>query len=174
MALDIFILALVVVGGILGYQRGILAQVGSIVAVLAGIVAARMLGPRLVAWFAGAGEPGVVDIVSGYGLVFFLAYLLVWLVARMVRSAFRTVKLGVVDKLAGALFRIAEWLLLLSLALNFFIIVTSGKYAIREAAKPWRGFVIDFAPEVLGYVADFAHNNVGFPDVNSIVNSNDK
>lgn len=165
MALDIFILAIVVVGGILGYQRGLIAQAGAIIAVLAGIVAARMFGPELSQWFAKDPAPGLVDIVSGYGVVFVAAYLLVWLVARMVRTAFRTVKLGIVDRLAGALFRLGEWLLLLSLVLNFYIIITKGSDELRHPAKPWRAAVIDFAPTVLGYMVDLAQNNVDFSGV---------
>lgn len=166
MALDILILAIVIVGGILGFKRGILSQVGSILAVLVGILAARMFGPRVSCIFAG-GEPGFVDLVSGYGVVFLAAYLLVWLLAHMVRSVFRLVKFGFVDKLCGALFRIAEWLLLLSLALNFYILLTDRPGELINPAKPWREAVVQMAPAVLGYLSHLADNNICLPDVNS-------
>lgn len=167
MALDILILVVVLVAAFLGFQRGILAQAGSIIAVLAGIVAARIFGPKLSVFFADGDVPGLVEQVSGYGVAFILAYLLVWIVARMARSAFRAVKLGIVDKLAGAVFKIAEWVLILSLVLNFYLIITGGADSLRHPRKPWRAAVVDFAPQVLGYMVDMAQNNVNFPSVNT-------
>lgn len=167
MALDILILAIVLVGAFMGYQRGILAQAGAIIAVLAGIVAARMFGPRLSVILAGADAPSIVDQVSGYGLAFIGAYALVWIIARMARSAFRAVKLGIIDRLGGAVFKMAEWLLILSLALNFYLVITNGEDTLRHPDKPWRAAVIDFAPSMLGYMASLTQNNVDSSDVNT-------
>lgn len=158
-AIDVIILVLLVVGGSIGFARGIVSQIGQIVAVVAGIICARMFGGEVAAWFGGADGPTTLESVCGYGLAFVGAYFLVWLVARMLRGAFHAVKLGIIDRLAGALFKIAQWALVLSLCLNVYLLVSGDDDRLHQPDKPWRQAMVDFAPAVLGYLSDITLNN---------------
>lgn len=175
MAIDIIILAIVVVGGVIGFNKGIVSQVGQIAAIIAGIIAARLFGGNIADWISGADStPGSLDTVCGYGVAFLGAYCLTWLVARMVRKVFHTVHLGIVDRLAGAAFKIAQWALLLSLAINFVLLVSGDDERLHDPGLPWREAMVDFAPATLGYLSDIVHthNNDDGKNVN-VQNNND-
>ncbi len=157
-AIDILILA---VGGcalVLGYIRGIVAQVGQIVAVVAGVVVSRMFGPVLSGFFAGGGATSPGTDISGYIVAFVAAYLAVWLIFRLARRTVHGLHLGIVDRAAGAVFKAALWLLALSMALNVWMLVRGDEGDIRDSGRPWRGAVVDLAPVLLGYLTDI-HNN---------------
>jgi len=168
MAIDILILVIVVVGGVIGFNKGIVSQVGQIVAVVAGVISARIFGEGLADMISGAGAPGAVDTVSGYGVAFLAAYCLAWLVVRMVRKVFHTVHLGIVDRLAGAAFKIAQWSLLLSLAINFVLLVSGDDDRLHDQGAPWREAVVKFAPATLGYLSEMVqeHNKEADKNVN--------
>lgn len=176
MAIDIIILAIVVVGGVIGFNKGIVSQVGQIAAIIAGIIAARLFGSGLADMMSGADSPGALDTVCGYGLAFLAAYCLTWLVARMVRKVFHTIHLGIIDRLAGAAFKIAQWALLLSLAINFVLLVSGDDERLHDPGSPWREAMVDFAPATLGYLSDIvqAHNNDEGKNVNVQNNDDDR
>lgn len=151
---DILILAVLGVGAVLGFNRGIVMQLGQIVAVIAGIVLSRLFGPELSAVFAGGhGAESSVNYVCGYVTVFILGYGIALLLFRIIRSTVHGVKLGIIDRLAGAVFKAAQWLLILSLALNVYFLVTGDEGRFRQPGKPWRAAAVDFAPALLGYLA---------------------
>ena len=79
-------------------------------------------------------------------------YFGVWLLARLLRSAIRAVKIGVADSLGGALFKMLQWGLALSLVLNVAEAVSGD--TLRDESKPWRGIVLDTAPAALGFLSD--------------------
>lgn len=152
--LDILILAVLGVGAFLGFKRGIVAQIGQIAAVIAGIAMGRVFGASLATAFGGD-NPSAFNYVCSYIAVFVIAYAAVLLVAKVVRGTVHTLCLGIVDRLAGAVFKAAEWLLLLSIALNIYFLISGGEGDTRQADKPWRAAAIDFAPAVMGYLSLF-------------------
>lgn len=167
MAIDILLLVIVAVGGIIGFNKGIVSQIGQIAAVLVGIVAARMFGAQLADIISGTQAPSTMESVSGYAIAFLGAYCLTWLVAKMVRTVFHTVHLGIIDRLAGAAFKVLQWALMLSLAVNFYLLVTGDDQRLHDPGSPWRQAVVDLAPATLGYLNDLTHNNTGSQDVNT-------
>lgn len=158
-ALDILIIAVAGVSLVMGFCKGIVAQAGSIVAVVAGIASARMFGHSLAMMFGGAQAPGAVDYICAYAVTFIAAYLIAWLVFRMIRSTVHGAKLGIIDRVAGAVFKAAEWLLLLSLALNLYLMISGDEAEICRPSKPWRGAVVEFAPALLGYLTSIDNIN---------------
>ena len=158
-AIDILILVIVAVGGVMGFSKGLLSQLGQIAAVVLGIISARFFGDTLTGLFAGNDAPTALDSVCGYGVAFLAAYCLAWLVARMVRGVIHTVQLGILDRLGGAAFKIAQWGLILSLALNFYLLISGDDERLHDPGSPWRQATVDFAPAVLGYLSDIATNN---------------
>ncbi len=151
-ALDILLLAVVGTAVVIGYSRGILSQIGSIAAIVAGVVIARLLGSTVASW-VGDGQ-SALDSVAGYGIAFVAAYAGVWYMSRMLRSAVRTAHLGVFDRVAGAAFKVFKWGLALSLVLNVYLLVSDNDERLHDPGAPWRKAAIDFAPAVLGYISD--------------------
>ncbi len=157
MALDILIAAVILVGAVIGYHRGIITQAGQLVAVLAAVAGARMAGGTIACWLGGADGPSALDTAASYAIAFALSYLLVWLASRMLRQVADAVNLGVIDRLCGAVFKAAQWCLVLSLALNLFINMNPDSIEVKE--RPWRQAVLSFGPAVVGYVSNYVQNN---------------
>ena len=154
MALDIVILVIVIVAGAMGFAKGIISQAGQIAAVIAGIVSARLFGTAVTSFFAGSEAPTAIDTAAGYIVTFLIAYALIWLIFRMARGLFHAVHLGIIDRLAGALFKALQWALLLSLALNVYILAAGNDPQLTDPQKPWRAAIVKLAPATLGYISD--------------------
>lgn len=157
MALDILILVVILAGALLGFSRGIIGQAGQLAAVAAGCICSRLFGDAVARFFAGESSPEMLDYVAGYAVAFIAAYLLTWVIARVLRKVVSTVRLGIVDRLAGAVFKAALWTLMLSLALNLYLLVRGDSHLLDHPEKPWRMAVIKFAPAALGYLNDLTH-----------------
>ncbi len=122
--LDILVIVILAASLIIGYARGFVRQAGSICAVILAVVASRMFGLTAAQWFAPSAADGASSItahgtaVAGYAAVFIAVWIAVWLVSRLLHGALRTIHLGAINSLAGALFSLAEWGLGISIALN--------------------------------------------------------
>lgn len=150
--IDILILAVIAVGGVIGFTRGLMVQLGSIVALVAGVVVARLLGPAVAGLWAG--DSTALDSAAAYGVAFLVGYVAAWLMARVLRKTVHTIHLGIIDRICGAVFKVLQWGLVLSLALNIYMLAAGGDCSLNESEKPWRRAAVDFAPAVLGYLAD--------------------
>lgn len=159
MALDILIAAVLVTGAIIGYYRGIITQGGQIAAVLLAITGARLAGGTLATLFSSTPQPSAATTVVAYTLAFGICYLIVWTVVRMLRKVVETVHLGIIDRMAGAIFKSAQWCLMLSLALNLLIHISPQSDIVELRDKPFRQAVVSFGPAVLGYLCDIIQNN---------------
>lgn len=118
-ALDILILAVVLVGFVKGLMCGFFRQVVSIVGFLAGLWVAFMLYSALGDWIA----PYIgSDVSVGRALAFILLWIGVpvglSLLAYMLTKAVETVKLGGLNRLGGALLGGLKYMMFLSCALN--------------------------------------------------------
>ena len=154
MILDIIILVVALLGFVFGYRKGIIGQIGQLLALLAGIVAARMFGPHVARFLSTVDLPGILELAVGYVLVFLAAFFLVWVIARILRKAVRIVSLGIIDRLCGAVFKAALWIFILSLILNIYLLIRHDAHALDSPSRPWRAAVARFAPATLGYLSD--------------------
>lgn len=163
-AIDIILLIVVVVGGFMGFSKGCVAQLGSIAALIAGVIAARLFGPTVVDYISDGSS--IFDTVAGYALAFAVAYLVVFVISRILKLTINSLCLGIVDRLAGAAFKIFEWGLVLSLLLNVYLISIGDDAELCNPSKPWRKVVVDLAPTTLGYLTNL-HNNQAMPSVDT-------
>lgn len=146
----IFVIILVVVSGFLGWRSGLLKQVGRLVGIIAGIAACRIYGPTLVNYFCGTGatvSDTVLYTVLCYVLLFIVVYLVALLLAHLLRGALNAVHIGVLNRVAGAVFNIMEWMLLLSLFLNLWVSLVP---TTSLASDPLFDRVLWFGPFLLG------------------------
>lgn len=151
MAIDILILVVLAAGLIMGFAKGIINQLATVAGVVGGIVAARLFGARVAAFLGGLVKADTLDYVIGYAIVFIAAYLAVWVIVKVFRSAVHCVGLGIFDRIAGAVLKAAVYLLVLSLALNLYIIFKGNGAVAVSHDKPWREAVVKYAPALLGF-----------------------
>ena len=163
--LDIIFIILLAGGAILGYRKGAIRQLASVVAVAAGVIACRVAGSlaaSVVARFLGADDPAASSItvysaqVLGYGLLFAVVWLGVWLIAGFLRKATYAVKLSILDRVAGAAFLPLKWFIVVSLLLNLWKIISPGSGIFSSGRLV--GTVMELAPAILGALKDMATN----------------
>ena len=153
--LDIVILVVFVASVAVGWWRGVIVQAGSIGAVVFGIVLCRLAAPWLTLHLAGAEEVDYLDKVLANVILFVAGYAVVWLLSRLVKKITHALSLGVADRLAGAAFSLFEWMLVLSLFLNFWLVLRpdTDYHAVSGLANGHAvDAVVSLAPLVLGFL----------------------
>lgn len=155
-AIDIIIIVLVIVAAVTGALKGIVAQIGAIAALLAAIIVCRLFGGVVADIVISHGtEHETILRVLCYALVFIGTYLLVFLLARLFGAAVSAMKLRPFDRIAGAAFRVAEWLILFSIVLNIYLAVCpSDSASFCRKDRPWRETVVKLAPALAGYIVN--------------------
>lgn len=161
-AIDILIV--IVFFGAVGYGfwKGIIVQLGSLTGILLGILACRLFGP----WFTGiigqvTGSSDSMHMAYVNGIVaniilFICGFVVAKLTARLVKMMTNAVKLTLLDKLAGVLFTLFEWFLVMSILLNLWQVMRPG-LDVTASSKMGNGraarAVLDLAPVVFDTVS---------------------
>ncbi|MBO7317002.1 MAG: CvpA family protein [Paludibacteraceae bacterium] len=118
--LDIIFVIPLVYGFIQGFRHGFVKEIGSLVAIVFGIYLARYwaegVSALLVSWIDLSQK---LALVVAYAITAILGTLAVHLIAYMLSKLLALIKLGIINKLIGAVFGAFKWLLVLSLVLNF-------------------------------------------------------
>lgn len=118
---DILLLVIALIALAIGFHRGIITQIGSLAGIIVGIILSRITAPWVAQLIAGDAIPSYPETVVAHILMFVVGFLGCWALARLFRSLTHALHLGFIDRLAGALFTLLEWLLILSLALNLYL-----------------------------------------------------
>lgn len=142
----LIIIALVAV--VWGFMQGIVRQIGSLVGIVTGIITARIFGPDLANWLIGqaSGNSSALLTILAYVVIFLLAFALIRAVALLFRKLLHEAQLGVLDRIGGAIFKLIEWMFILSLVLNAWIAVAPS-YAPQGK---WAERIVLLAPSLLG------------------------
>ena len=156
--LDLVVLVIIVISAIYGYYKGVLSQLGSVAGVFFGIICCRLFGDTfskfLTNTFAdstsAAATTEFLNNVIAHVLVFVLAYLSMRIVASMMSKILSTIKLGVVNRVAGAIFAPIQWLVILSLLLNVWIAISPDTKLVSSSAGVATDVVVNLAPDVFG------------------------
>ncbi len=149
---DIICLIIAVAGLVFGYRRGFMNQMGAVIGVVLGIVCCNVFSDELAAKFSEPDDdPGtlLLNNVMAYVIIFALGYIAGRMLGSLFSKGTRALHLGGLDGLAGAAFRMAEYVLVFSILLNAWISVFPGT-EFRSDYKGVKRFVLDFAPTVLG------------------------
>ena len=107
-ALDIALLAIISVSAIIGAIKGLIRQMGVIVAVILGVALALKYGSRLSEYLAPHIRSGELRNILAPFLIFLLVYLATILVANLLHQIMHKISLGWINRLAGALFGAAS------------------------------------------------------------------
>lgn len=146
----IFIIIVVLLSAILGWRSGFLRQVGRVAGIILGIIACRMYGAQAAAWLINAKateSDKMMYTVLAYVLLFIIVYVLATIIAHLMKSLLNAVHIGVLNRIAGAVFKVCEWLLLISLFLNLWTAI-SPITSLED--NPVYQRVLWFGPYLLG------------------------
>lgn len=157
-SLDIIILVVFAGSVILGYYRGVIVQAGAVGGLILATILCRIGASWLAARIAGQdGCPDYFDTVLANVILFIAGYLAVRVVCHFFKKVTHALKLGMIDRLAGAVFSLFQWMMVLSLALNFWLVVspqTDFAQHSRLGNGKAVGAVVELAPAVLGWAFD--------------------
>ncbi len=164
-AITILILVVLVAALANGFRRGIVSEIGSLCAIVLALLACRVLGAtatdvaaRIMGVSADAGSMTAYSAaIVGHGALFLGVWLLVGMLARLLRGAVRLVFLGWLDRLLGALFCGVKWMLVLSLVLNVVHLIwpNAAMWTPEKWGELIKG-VLEFAPWLFGVIVTAA------------------
>lgn len=158
--IDILLILIVLGGVVLGYRKGIIGQLSSIVSWIVAIVLCYKCGDLVQSIFlaivpSAAQWPLASITVKTVSLAFafLIVMLLIRLVMRLFKGALRTVHLGFIDRLGGSLLFMFKYAFVLSIVLNLLYAInpdmdTFGtKHMLNN--KPYE-MTLDLMPRILG------------------------
>jgi membrane protein required for colicin V production len=108
--LDVILVLPLVVGLVRGLMHGLISEIIAIVVVILGVLGARFGAPPFSAWLLTqfAWPQGVCDVVA-YTMLFLGIAILLSILARLLTKFMRKIHLGWANRLAGGLFGIAKY-----------------------------------------------------------------
>ena len=118
---DLVLGGFVFIGAFQGFRKGLIREITAIVALFAGYIVARTFSPILI--------PVVNSYLNipeewhswvAFFALFVLGVYLITLVGKFLTQLLKWVALGFLNRLAGAVFGAAKWILVLCLGLYFF------------------------------------------------------
>lgn len=153
MIADIIILVILVVAALTGYRKGVIAQLGSVVAVVVALLICHLGGDACSQAFCEqvcADDPSqslwtryTAGIIANV-----ILFVVVWLAVRIIfvvlKTVIHSVMLGPIDGLAGAAFRVLWWGLLVSIVLNIWLIADPGS-EVLTGQRAYGRWLIDSA-----------------------------
>ncbi len=152
--LDVIILAVFVGSVAYGFYRGVIIQVGAVAAIVFAVVACRLGGSPLAEFIAGGDAPSSLDVVVAKVIVFIAGYLGVRAVASLFKKMTHALALGGLDRLGGAVFSLFQWMLVLSLLINLWLVIKPGA-SLAELSTLANGHaapaIARLAPALLGW-----------------------
>lgn len=134
--LDWIIIAVIAIGAILGFTKGFLKQLASIVGLIAGLLVARAL-------FVSAGERLATEIGASVTFSQILAFIIIWMVvpvslciiAGMLTKAIDAISLGFINRWLGAGLGAIKYGLLASIVICFIEYADTENTLIQPTKK---------------------------------------
>lgn len=163
--IDIIILVVFAVATLMGYRKGLVAQAGTVAAIIIAVLACRVLGPSvtemIIAHRAYESEPSLWQRFTASALaycgVYIIAYYVVVLIVRLLRFVVSSLKLGPLDRIAGVIVSLFKWFMALSVAANLYLaLFPSGQWlsTTKLCGDTTVYFIVSLAPKVLGVITN--------------------
>lgn len=122
--LDILILIVFVVSVAYGFRKGVIVQAGALGGILLGVILCHLGGNYIACLIAGDGQtPTYIDSVMANIILFIIGYLSVRIVAHFFKTVVKSLSLGALDRIGGALFSCFEAMLALSILFNLWLLL---------------------------------------------------
>lgn len=168
-AYHIVVIVVAVVSVIKGFHNGFTGQISGVLGFAFGTVCTHVFSDEaeavtrwLLPGITGHVGAGFIYSVLSAALVYAIVYLLFKMLTRVLRSAMQVFYVGMLDKLLGAAFCLAKYMLLLSIVYNLIVCVNPSSHLMKYATSD-DGNVVEcvmlLAPGLLGChsIEDFAH-----------------
>ncbi|MBO4671136.1 MAG: CvpA family protein [Bacteroidales bacterium] len=161
--LDIILLALFIPGVILGLTKGLVAQVVSLISVVAGVILAGRYSPDLteVAMLQFGTEAGPTHVVC-FILIFLVCVLVFALIGILITKLFKIATLGWLNRLLGMAFGIFTTAIVLGMLISVFEglnanwnIVEAEKLADLKVWPVLRDFASGILPQLKVFVGQY-------------------
>ena len=134
--IDWIIIGIVAVGTVLGFSKGALRQVATLVGLVAGLLLARALyltvGERMAVEF---GTDATVSQIIAFFLIWILVPIALLWVASLLTRVLEVVNLGILNRLAGAVLGGVKYALIVSLAIQLVQFVDPNDQLIAKETK---------------------------------------
>lgn len=152
-----------------GFKRGIVVQLGSLLAIALALAACHLFGDAATQaatyMLTGSHElpsdPAQSSMTHfaasciGNLVLFVAVWLVVWLLSRLVKFAAKTIKLGLADSICGSVFMALKGGLIISFIINLAKVVApeSALATYNSTVTEW---IADLAPMLLGFFQPLA------------------
>ena len=153
--LDIFILIILLIGGLNGLRQGLVTAfanlVGWIFALIIGAKYATILAPSMVSL---SGDP-VVQKIAAFAFIVLVMVVLTWIITAFLNKILKSLKLGPLNRLAGGAFGSLKGLMIV-------LITMQGIGPWVESSPHWKQskfvqLLIPYAPWAAGLSKEAAH-----------------
>lgn len=164
---DYIILIVLVISLVVGYNKGLLKQLGNLCAIFASIALCRIFVSPISEWMiehiftdVGNGTPGllhneyVAGILVGIG-IFIITFILVKLLFKYLQMTFESLHLSFINRIGGMIFSTFFSFLILSLALNLLQVFKSDGPIVKPGGMcdgKVAVAVLELAPLTIGTV----------------------
>lgn len=161
--IDWIIVAILIIGGVLGFAKGAVKQIAAIVGIVAGLLVARAL-------FSQVGEKLSAEFNTSLSTSQVIAFFMIWIIvplilyffASMLTKVLEIVHLGIVNRLSGAILGAVKYAFLVSLIVNFIEFIDSENELISRTVKqssllyyPVVEISATFVPSIKEAIKDF-------------------
>jgi len=119
MVIDIIFFISAAYGFYVGYSKGIIKTVFSTLSIVLGLMAAMKFSPYMTSFLEDTFSRSPLMFVAGFVLTFVGVMLLVRLLAKTIEGIFKTIKINVINKIAGGIFMSGFFILLFSILVWF-------------------------------------------------------
>lgn len=158
--IDTILALIVVAGAVIGYRKGLIGQLATIVSFVLGIGSCMLFGDSakdmLLAMNPDAAKwplSGVTVHVVAVTVLFLVVALTVRVIGFFVKKVTKAVHLGLIDRIGGVVMCVFKWTFVLSVLLNLWLVISpnSDVFTTEHALnnKPFE-VALDLMPAVLG------------------------
>lgn len=153
---DIFILVLIIYCVISGYKSGLIKQLASAAGIIVGAIISGQISTIIYPYTQNLfGLPSYLTAPLSYAIAFLIVLTCFYVFGMMLNTIINSIKLGTINKIAGATLCLAKWVILVSILIN---VVTKAdeknKWAEEKMSKNsyLYSYVQPIAPTIIPYL----------------------
>lgn len=134
--IDIVILLPLVYGLIRGLMRGVVKEIFAILGIVLGVVVARLFTGSTTIWLQQviAWDESLIRPIAAF-VLFMTVAIVCSLLARLLTRLFKMISLGWANRLIGAIFGFAKWLLIVSVIITCLDVLDNSLHFLQPAVK---------------------------------------
>jgi len=125
--LDYILLGIILIFALLGFKKGFLESLGSIVGIIAAAIIASRFYPSAAGWFGGSNLANIIAFIVLFGLAIKVVSLLFWIFGKIFRIITILPFISSFDRLLGFILGFVEGIFILAIILNFVL-----KYPLND------------------------------------------